>query len=249
MVSRARTIDADLLSEIDKERIEQMNDSNSAAGEESVSANGKKLPSWKKNKMKGQNKHRPPPMKVQVAERICPSLVDIAEDEEPKECPYGAKCQYKHDLKTYMEERKPDVLPGGCYNYRTTGRCPRGVSCLFGSEHLTPEGRNKVNPDILKDQGATKAYANFLSKDLQHQLRKKQYNFDKAQKIAESTKRSDNKKPNPTADAAAEVEPAPKKICLSVPVTDEDVISLRPEEKKKVAVHLTFHNCAKLIVS
>lgn len=216
-------MDTDLLSEKDKEKIEELNRSNPA----DEASYGKKLPS-SKAKLKGQNKHRPAPMKVDISQRICPSLVDIAEDEEPKTCPYGSSCQYKHDLKAYMNERKPDALPTGCYNYRTAGRCPRGVSCLFGSEHLTPEGRNKVNPNVAAAPALGK-YVNFLSKELQHQLRKKQYNFDKAQKIADGTKRLGNK-----PKSLEPAEPATKKICLSGPVTDEDVIALRPEEKKRV---------------
>ena len=32
-------------------------------------------------KLKGQNKKRPPPMRFDITERICPSLVDVAEGE------------------------------------------------------------------------------------------------------------------------------------------------------------------------
>lgn len=242
MVARVRTLDVDLLSEKDKVKIEEFKEANQtqlngikddARPDEEKSS--KKLPKWKK--LKGQNKHRPPPMKVEINQRICPSLVDVGVDEEAKLCPYGASCQYKHDLKAYMEERKPDVLPEGCYNYRTMGRCPRGISCLFGSEHLTPDGRNKINPNPIGKEST--AYFNFLSKDLQKQLRKKQFNFDRAQKTADSFKITKN-----VEESLSVVEPVAKKICLSNPikVEDEDLSRLKPEEKKKVIYIFNCHN-------
>ena len=166
-------------------------------------------------------------MKFSMEERICPSLVNIAENEAVSECSFGDKCNYKHDLAAYMSERKPDLMPGGCYIYRTLGRCNRGVSCLFGSEHLTEEGRNKVNPNPTEPDSSS--YSNFLSKDLQKSLRKKQYDFKPSQNIVEANKNRKGKETDLE-------EPEAKKICLQTtgPVTDEDVILLRPEEKKKV---------------
>lgn len=199
-------------------------------------------------KLKGQNKNRPPPMRFDIAERICPSLVDVAVDEEPSACPYNPNCRYRHDVVEYMKERKPDVLPGGCPNYQSTGRCSRGISCLFGEEHVTPEGRNKENPS---PNGPDSQYYNFLSKDLQKSLRKKTYNFKKAEDIVkknnknqpkdEVNKDSKNGVDETETELVAE-EPCAKKIKVDVgPIMDEDVIRLKPEEKKKVFDNMLFN--------
>jgi hypothetical protein len=207
-------------------------------------------------KLKGQNKKRPPPMRFDITERICPSLVDVAEGEEPKVCPYHPTCRYRHDVVEYMKERKPDVLLGGCPNYRSTGRCSRGISCLFGDEHVTSEGKNKINPN---PNSAGSEYFNFLSKDLQKSLRKKTYNFKKAESLAKENNKGYNYskdkkekdaetngkstsvnvetiKGEPNSQSLEVEEPSAKKIKMEItgPVTDEDVITLKPEEKKKV---------------
>jgi len=210
-------------------------------------------------KLKGQNKNRPPPMRFDITERICPSLVDVAEGEEPKVCPYNPTCRYRHDVVEYMKERKPDMLPGGCPNYQSSGRCSRGISCLFGNEHVTPEGKNKINPNPTRPSSE---YFNFLSKDLQKSLRKKTYNFKKAESFAKKNNKeqgsSNNKdKKEKIAEAKEESidgnvvvkiqgesnnecleveEPSAKKIKVEIigPITNEDIIKMKPEEKKKV---------------
>lgn len=192
-------------------------------------------------KLKGQNKNRPPPMRFDISERICPSLVDVAVDEEPLACPYNPNCRYRHDVVEYMKERKPDVLPGGCPNYQNNGRCSRGISCLFGEEHVTPEGRNKKNPNPISPGSE---YYNFLSKDLQKSLRKKTYNFKKAENIVKKNNKNQckdevSKNVKGTVDEAetelVHEEPAAKKTKVEIgPITDEDIISLKPDEKKKV---------------
>ena len=224
----------DLLSEKDKKVLEMESE------EGSLETKADKGP-----KLKGQNKKRPPPMKFNMGSRICPSLVDVAENEEAKVCQYGEKCNYRHDLKAYMEERKPDILQGGCYNYRTNGRCARGISCLYGAEHLTSEGRNKINTN--PSNPGLSSYHNFLSKDIQFELRKKKFNFSRADKAVEGTKPNKQQQSQtacvtalPTVSSSD--EPASKKVCLetSGPLTDEDVITQKSGEKKKVMMNTKF---------
>jgi len=215
-----RKLCPEFLSEHDKKIVEEVSENGkSEEGENGIAPSNIKL--------KGQNKKRPPPMKFSMEERICPTLVNVAENEPVKECSFGDKCSYKHDLAAFMSQRKPDIMPDGCYTYRTLGRCSRGVSCLFGSEHLTDEGRNKLNPNPTDPNSST--YSNFLSKDLQKTLRKKQYDFKPSQTIVESNKNV--KKKETRVD-----EPEAKKICLETtgPITNEDMIALKPEEKKKI---------------
>lgn len=183
-------------------------------------------------------------MKFEAELRVCPSLVNVGMDEEPSMCPYAPNCRYIHNVEEYMKERKPDIIPGGCYNYQTTGRCSRGISCLFGDEHVTKEGKNLQNPNPTCPSSK---YFNFLSKDLQLSLRKKKYSFDKAESIVKEINSNKNKAPtakkevlkkvNQVVEAISEVvkEPSAKKICLEKtgPITNEDTISLKHEEKKK----------------
>lgn len=196
-------------------------------------------------KLKGQNKNRPPPMKFDITKRICPSLVNVGVGEEASTCPYAPDCRYRHDIVEYMKERIPDILPGGCYNYQTTGKCSRGISCLFGDEHITPEGKNMVNPTPTCPDGSN--YFNFLSKDLQKSLRKKSYNFSRSENLVKEINSSKNKpqakKDEPKLDEVVE-EPSAKKICLEKtgPVTDEDIIALKPDERRKVKKLILFSN-------
>ena len=217
------------LSEKDKELVE------GSAPDDSINEDASKL------KLKGQNKHRPPPMKVSMTDRICPSLVDVGESEDPKPCVYQDKCHYRHDLEAYMKERKPDLLPGGCYIYQTMGRCSRGISCCFGSEHLTPEGRNKINPNPTNPTGSSSS--NFLTKDLQKILRKKKVDFSRAMKVIEEVSKKNPESKNGNSNHVeskekeeASEEPAAKKQRAEAlgPVSDEDLIRLRVEEKKRI---------------
>lgn len=228
--SKPRTICTELLSEQDRTLLEYELADGHPDGEK---------PSLVR--LKGQNKKRPPPMKFDASEQICASLIDVLENEEPQPCPYMPNCKYRHDIEVYMKERQPDLVPGGCYNYRTLGRCVRGLTCAFGEEHITPEGRNKINPNPTPE--GKSVHINFLSKDLQTKLRKKKYNFEEAIKVVNANFRGNQEKkvevpivkPELSSDP---LEPASKKVILSVsgPLTDEDVIAVRPAEKKKVFI-------------
>lgn len=237
MSIRERVLCTELLSEKDRVLIDGSEKSNENVADSIQKGDLKSM----SVKLKGQNKNRPPPMRFDISERICPSLVDVAVDEEPSACPYNPNCRYRHDVVEYMKERKPDVLPGGCPNYQNNGRCSRGISCLFGEEHVTPEGRNKKNPNPISPGSE---YYNFLSKDLQKSLRKKTYNFKKAENIVKKNNKNQckdevSKNVKGTVDEAetelVHEEPAAKKTKVEIgPITDEDIISLKPDEKKKV---------------
>ncbi|EFX79838.1 hypothetical protein DAPPUDRAFT_304378 [Daphnia pulex] len=239
---RERVLCTDLLSAKDRVLIDGADNSKSKENDtDTIVKEDLKLISVK---LKGQNKNRPPPMRFDITERICPSLVDVAEGEEPKVCPYNPTCRYRHDVVEYMKERKPDMLPGGCPNYQSSGRCSRGISCLFGDEHVTPEGKNKINPNPTRPGSE---YFNFLSKDLQKSLRKKTYNFKKAESFAKKNNKDQgnsnnkDKKEKITEEngesinvnaVALKVESNTEKIIG--PITNEDIITLKTEEKKKI---------------
>lgn len=90
----------------------------------------------------------------------------------------------------------------------------------FGKSHLTENGRNiKIKREV------TENYKNFLSKDLQHSLRKKIYNFSKSERIIALNDGRKKIKMEATSE-----EDANRIGCCD----DSDLVKLRANEKKKV---------------
>ncbi|OAD55962.1 tRNA-dihydrouridine(47) synthase [NAD(P)(+)]-like [Eufriesea mexicana] len=139
----------------------------------------------KKEKLRGQNKARPPPFKTQRELNLCPWIADQAVDEPEKKCD-NKQCIFLHDRIKYLEI-KPDDIANECYLFKLSGRCPRGTACRMGSEHLTKEGLNIIDKEreeeFKKKPPSTK---NHLTKNIQIQLRKHKYNFSKAENIVKT---------------------------------------------------------------
>lgn len=58
----------------------------------------------------------------------------------PKECPFGSKCKFEHNLRKYLNEgRRGDLttLDGKCPIYEAKGYCNLGWKCRFHSSHST----------------------------------------------------------------------------------------------------------------
>lgn len=65
-----------------------------------------------------------------------------------------------------------------CYNYQTFGRCNRGLTCRFASNHITPNNRNKVDVEKCElYQTLGPHTVNQLTYELQSALRKRKYDF------------------------------------------------------------------------
>lgn len=139
----------------------------------------------KKDKLRGQNKARPPPYKAPREANICPWLVDQADGESEKKC-NNNRCQFMHDREEYMKIKPPDIAEN-CFFFESIGRCPRGTACRMGATHLTKTGLNIVDEtkfeEYKKKPLATK---NQLPKELQNKLRKHRYNFSRAEKIVKA---------------------------------------------------------------
>ncbi|XP_036433768.1 tRNA-dihydrouridine(47) synthase [NAD(P)(+)]-like [Colossoma macropomum] len=212
-----------------------------------------------KKKMKGQNKSRPH-MKPHSYDdrRLCPSLVQ----ERDSKCFYGDKCKFIHDVADYMST-KPADLGDRCYLYDTFGKCVFGVTCRFASAHTGPDFKNLVKEEVCKTLGQKETVRNSLDKELQRRLRKRQVTFSRSETYLKSIgagkakgganeKKSGSENKNATTEAVEEVE----KQCVSGqkdaaadlktedseaplvktigPLTDADIIKLRPCEKKQV---------------
>ncbi|NXG68522.1 DUS3L synthase, partial [Baryphthengus martii] len=125
---------------------------------------------------RGQNKSRPC-MKPNHYEqsRLCPSVTQGCAEK----CYFGPRCRFLHDVGEYMAS-KPADLGHSCVLFETFGKCIYGVTCRFAQAHLGDGYRNVVNVDLAKQWEGKSPVRNNLSKDLQHQLRKRKFSFKKA---------------------------------------------------------------------
>ena len=55
--------------------------------------------------------------------------------------PFGEKCNYSHDLESFIANLLPDIGET-CVNFKLFGKCRYGVTCRFGKEHLTEDLKN-----------------------------------------------------------------------------------------------------------
>ncbi|KAL9968305.1 hypothetical protein ACROYT_G026664 [Oculina patagonica] len=206
--------------------------------DESKASEGKEIPSTSKEKneddgsgeppakkkKRGMNKNRPRAAKLDFKQQLCTSIA------KGEECSYGdEKCKYLHDIKKYMENYKPPDIGETCVNFEKFGKCIYGVTCRYGKKHISESFENIVNTELF-DESIPLRTKSVLGKDLTFSLRKKKYEFPKAETYLKHL-----------AKVKAEGKPYSELGSLlrigekaAGAVTDEDVIKLRPEEKKKI---------------
>lgn len=151
----------------------------------------------KNDKKRGRNKKRPGPLKFQRSSKLCPILVDVSPERGigpesnsstlPK-CTFP-NCQFQHDVKAFLENKTLDI-GDECWIYKNYGRCQYGLACRFGNSHITVEDenyRNKIDKSLYSENKAQKHHRelNHLTKDLQMELRRKEYEFKVADKIVD----------------------------------------------------------------
>jgi len=136
----------------------------------------------KKEKFRGQNKARPPPFKTSKEINLCPWIADQTVNEPEKKC-LNQRCTFLHDRKEYLKIRPQDI-DTKCHVFCLTGKCPRGLTCRMGFQHLTKDGFNIIDEKKFKEYSKhLPAIRNHLCKDLQYKLRKRKYDFSKAERI------------------------------------------------------------------
>lgn len=146
----------------------------------------------KKEKLRGQNKARPPPFKALKEFNLCPKVAVQFANEPEKKC-QNQHCMFLHDWKEYLKI-KPDDISTECHVFNVIGRCPRGITCRMGSQHLTKDGFNIVDEKKFEEYNkCPPSTTNHLSKDLQNILRKHKYNFSKAETIIRANNSSKRK--------------------------------------------------------
>ncbi|XP_033926683.1 tRNA-dihydrouridine(47) synthase [NAD(P)(+)]-like isoform X2 [Melopsittacus undulatus] len=228
-----------------------------------------------RKRARGQNKSRPC-MKPKHYEqnRLCPSVTQGSADK----CFFGPRCRFLHDVAEYLAMKPPD-LGRRCVLFETFGKCTYGVTCRFAQAHLGDGFRNIIDTELAKQWEGKELVRNNLSKELQHQLRKRKFSFKRAEEFlrALAKARGDGRKggratgcsaeeqevsncttpqqghgddpacpvlpeqgEDPKADGLQSCSPRDDEEASSMqtvgPVTDEDVIKLRPCEKKKLEI-------------
>ncbi|KAF1943544.1 tRNA-dihydrouridine(47) synthase [NAD(P)(+)] [Clathrospora elynae] len=85
----------------------------------------------------------------------------LSNEFSPKECQFGDKCKFEHDLRKYLKEgRREDLttFDGQCPVYAVKGYCHLGWKCRFAGSHseerTTEDGRQEL---VLKEDAERKA--------------------------------------------------------------------------------------------
>ncbi|CAG9567396.1 unnamed protein product [Danaus chrysippus] len=181
-------------------------------------------------KRKGQNKARPKTFQDDKQNKPCPSIVNLISKDELKPCQFN-NCKYIHDPLDYIKSKLPD-LEKDCHLYNTRGRCPRGISCRFGSSHITEEGFNIVDEEkASKWKEDTK---NTLQHSTQILLQKRKYDFSLSENLVKSLDIRKKKQINNPSNDSINSEELNEDNHKIGPVLDEDIVKLLPRERKKI---------------
>ncbi|XP_008835142.1 tRNA-dihydrouridine(47) synthase [NAD(P)(+)]-like [Nannospalax galili] len=183
---------------------------------------------------RGQNKSRPHVKPTHYdKDRLCPSLVQ----DSASACVFGDRCRFLHDVGRYLESKPADLGPR-CVLFDTFGKCPYGVTCRFAGTHLGPEGQNLVQEELVAHCTLLPRVRNGLDRALQQQLRKRQVPFERAEQalrhLATPEQNSCDTQPDLAGHGAGIPPSSPVPTCG--PLTDEDVIRMRPSEKKRLDI-------------
>ncbi|RLU21635.1 hypothetical protein DMN91_006010 [Ooceraea biroi] len=179
--AHVRQLSEECLTETDKKKVSL--DANAIDATDEPSA--KRLKEDKKEKLRGQNKARPPPFKASKELSLCPWIADQTVDESKRKCS-NQRCTFLHDRNEYLKIR-PEDIGTRCHVFELTGKCPRGLTCRMGLQHLTKDGFNIIDEKKFKEYNEhLPAISNHLRKDLQYKLRKRNYDFSKAEAIVKA---------------------------------------------------------------
>ncbi|VEN47537.1 unnamed protein product [Callosobruchus maculatus] len=222
----SREINLSHVSDTDKRKIEQHNSEFKLENADDQSTEKRqKLSKAEKKKLKGQNKSRAPTYVTNRAEELCISIIDISESEDIPKC-NRKQCKFIHDIEKYLAI-KPKDIGEHCYNFKTFGKCNRGLACRFGNEHITDNGRNVVDKELYSNyKPQTK---NHLGRDLQFSLKKKTYDFKLAEDLVKYHDNLRKEKSEPAKQKPLECDRPTQGA-----ITDEDIVKLIAREKKKI---------------
>lgn len=158
---------------------------------------GSEPPSKKQKPNRGMNKNKErrenvAAMKKVASQQLCPRLAYLNEcdgsDGEPR-------CSKHHDRETFMETKLPDIAEE-CPVLKALGVCPAGLNCRFSAGHST-EGKNVDKDGVplskncswhekIPHIGVIPGEKNIFGEELRISLRKKSYDFSRAEELAKA---------------------------------------------------------------
>lgn len=147
-----------------------------------------------RKKQRGQNKNRRNQMGKMEAKNANRGSQMCLRFLKTGECSYGDKCFYSHDLEACAAMLENQQLEGKCHLYETFGKCSFGPQCCFRSQHPVEDSSNtekEVNDVVPHTEDGdgedkktiTSTITNRLDKDVLSYLRKRKYDFSKANNI------------------------------------------------------------------
>lgn len=120
----------------DGERENQDDDAAEAFHHKDRSTDARDNRNQQRKKQKGQNKNRHLATATD-SKGLCATRMHAPEF-SPRQCPFGDKCKFEHDLRSYLRDVKRDDLTtfdGICPVWRARGRCRLDWSCRFVKSH------------------------------------------------------------------------------------------------------------------
>ncbi|XP_069945942.1 tRNA-dihydrouridine(47) synthase [NAD(P)(+)]-like isoform X1 [Cherax quadricarinatus] len=135
-------------------------------------------PLKKKQKLTGTNKKRPKLIKAPKSSKLCRAVWCLRAGEEVSgKCTFP-KCDFMHDVAAFLSS-KPQDIGSVCHNFQKYGMCHYGFTCRYGGNHIEGLG-NKVNEELWAKYENNPTVSNILKKEIQYELRKRQYDFNRA---------------------------------------------------------------------
>ena len=151
-------------------------------------------------------------------------------------CTFGDACKWSHDVDAFLKT-KPADLPGRCTFENAEGGCPYGVRCRYYGAHDGKGGAEATGDAVaLEPPRKIEAEMNFLGRELLTKLRKKTYDYSRADAIVKDVLRAMAPKPTTEGEVESDGESAPKRAKVDEgEVTDTGAFTkVRAVEKKQI---------------
>nr|XP_060614343.1 tRNA-dihydrouridine(47) synthase [NAD(P)(+)]-like isoform X6 [Anolis sagrei ordinatus] len=161
-----------------------------------------------------------------------------------EKCLFGSECPWQHNLEKYIATKPPDI-GDCCILFSLFGKCRYGIACRFAGAHSGQDCQNPVSKELcvekpdVKNQHMDKATAALMA-----------FPFCKSMDYLKSFPKVETAMRIPeldfTSDSLPEIPPVMPRKTVGV-LTDEDLIRLRPCEKKKLGGSAPYHmiKCAE----